>query len=87
MRPRRPIYAEFIFNLTETFRSPRLHPLHRPHGGFLTPEHWEAVVEAAGFEDVRFLPDIARIHDEVPDFGVAAIGATHPGRGAGEGVC
>src|SRR6266508_4472303 len=37
-RPHRPIESEFVFNLTGTFRSPRLHPVHRPGGGFLTPE-------------------------------------------------
>lgn len=78
-RPRQPIYAEFVFNLMETFRSPRLHPRYRPGGGFLTPEQWKAAIEAAGFVDVRFLPDIVRIRDEVPDFLVAAVGATRPG--------
>ncbi len=74
-----PIYTEFVFNLTETFRSPRLDPVYRPGGGFLTPEQWRAAAEAAGFTDVRFLPDIVRIRDRVPDFLVAAIGATRPG--------
>jgi SAM-dependent methyltransferase len=77
-RPRQPIYTEFIFNLTETFRSPRLHPVYRPYGGFLTPEQWRAAIEAAGFTDVRFLPDIALVREQVPDFLVAAIGATRP---------
>jgi len=77
-RPRQPIYAEFVFNLAETFRSPRLHPLYRPRGGFLTPEQWRAAVEAAGFVDIRFLPDIVRVRNQVPDFLVAAIGATRP---------
>jgi SAM-dependent methyltransferase len=77
-RPRQPLSAEFVFNLTETFRSPRLHPVHRPTGGFLTPEQWQAAMEAAGFVDVRFLPDVARIRDLVPDFTVAAIGASRP---------
>ena len=77
-RSRQPIYAEFVFNLAETFRSPRLHPLYRPRGGFLTPEQWRAAVEAAGFVDIRFLPDIVRVRNQVPDFLVAAIGATRP---------
>lgn len=77
-RPRQPIYAEFVFNLMETFRSPRLHPRYRPGGGFLTPEQWRDAVEAAGFADVRFLPDIARIREQVPDFFVAAVGASRP---------
>jgi SAM-dependent methyltransferase len=36
-RARQPIESEFVFNLTETFRSPRLQPPYRPGGGFLTP--------------------------------------------------
>jgi SAM-dependent methyltransferase len=76
--PGQPIYPEFVFNLTETFRAPRLHPIYRPAGGFLTPEQWQAAMEAAGFADVRFLPDIVRVRPLVPDFLVAAIGATRP---------
>ncbi len=78
-RPRQPIEAEFVFNLTEKFRSPRLHPRYRPSGGFLTPEQWKGAIEAAGFVDIRFLPDIVRIRDQAPKFVVAAIGATRPG--------
>ena len=76
--PWQTIYAEFIFNLMETFRAPRLHPVYRPAGGFLTAEQWRGAIEAAGFGDVRFLPDILRIREEVPDFFAAAIGATRP---------
>jgi len=76
--PWQTIYAEFIFNLMETFRAPRLHRVHRAAGGFLTAEQWRGAIEAAGFADVRFLPDILRIREEVPDFFAAAIGATRP---------
>jgi SAM-dependent methyltransferase len=76
---RQPIESEFVFNLTETFRSPRLHPLYRPSGGFLTPGQWRGAMEAAGFVDVRFLPDIERVHAHAPRFIAAAIGATRPG--------
>ena len=75
-RPRQPIYTEFVFNLTETFRSPRLDPVYRPTGGFLTPEQWKGAIEAAGFSDVCLLPDVVRIRELIPDFIVAAIGAT-----------
>jgi len=75
---RQPIEAEFVFNLTETFRSPRLHPLYRPSGGFLTPGQWKGAMEAAGFTDIRFLPDIVRVQEQVPRFIAAAIGATRP---------
>jgi SAM-dependent methyltransferase len=79
--PGQAIYAEFVFNLMETFRSPVLHPVYRPNGGFLTPEQWTTAMQAAGFADVRLLPDIARLRDRIPAFCVAAIGATRPFRG------
>ena len=75
---RQAIYAEFIFNLIQTFRAPRLHPVYRPNGGFLTPEQWKGAIEAAGFRDTRFAPDVMRIHREVPDFFASAIGAIRP---------
>ena len=78
-RPGQPIEAEFVFNLTETFRSPRLHPLYRPSGGFLTPEQWRGAMEAAGFVETRFLPDIPSLREKAPRFVVAAVGATRPG--------
>jgi len=77
--PPEPIYADFVFNLAEAFRSPRLDPRHRPRGGFLGLEDWTAVLGAAGFEDVRVLPDVASIRVEVSDFSVAAIGGLRPG--------
>jgi SAM-dependent methyltransferase len=77
-QPRQPIESEFVFNLTETFRSPRLHPLYRPSGGFLTPAQWKRAMEAVGFADIRFLPDIVRVQDQAPRFIAAAIGATRP---------
>jgi SAM-dependent methyltransferase len=77
-RPGDTVYPEFVFNLLETFRAPRLHPDYRPNGGFLTPEQWTAALDAAGFRDVRVLPDIPRIRDQFPGFYVAAIGATRP---------
>jgi SAM-dependent methyltransferase len=71
----RPVYVEFIFNLLAVFREPILVPEWRPTGGFLTPEQWTAALGAAGFVDVRFLPDIAAIRDAYPSFVVAAITA------------
>ena len=76
--PLAPIYADFVFNLTEAFRAPRLDPRHRPRGGFLGVEDWTAVLKAAGFDDVRVLPDVAAIRVEVPDWSVAAIGGVRP---------
>lgn len=76
--PGQTLYPEFVFNLMEPFRAPRLHPDYRPNGGFLTPEQWTQALETAGLVDVRVFPDIARIRDTVPDFYVAAIGASRP---------
>jgi SAM-dependent methyltransferase len=72
------VYTEFVFNLIQTFRSPRLDGARRPNGGFLTPQQWKGLLESAGFTDTRFLPDIMRIHREVPDFFAAAVGAIRP---------
>jgi SAM-dependent methyltransferase len=77
-QPADTLYPEFVFNLLETFRSPRLHPAYRPNGGFLTPEQWTGALQAAGFRDVRLLPDVLRIRDAFGGFYVAAIGATGP---------
>jgi SAM-dependent methyltransferase len=76
--PGQTVYPEFVFNLLERFRAPRLHAEYRPNGGFLTPEQWTAALHAAGFTDVRTFPDIARIRDVVRDFDLAAIGAMSP---------
>jgi SAM-dependent methyltransferase len=76
--PGQTLYPEFIFNLMETFRAPRLHPAYRPTGGFLTPEQWTLALEAAGFRQVRVLPDVARIRELFPTFYVAALGAVKP---------
>lgn len=69
------LYPEFVFNLMESFRAPRLHPDRRPNGGFLTPEQWTRALAASGFADVRLLPDVGAIRDLVPAFFAAAIGA------------
>jgi SAM-dependent methyltransferase len=70
------MYPEFVFNLLETFRAPRLHPVYRPNGGFLTIEQWRAALETTGFKDVRAMPDIARIRELFPTFYAAALAAT-----------
>jgi SAM-dependent methyltransferase len=76
--PRQTVYAEFVFNLMEAFRAPRLDSAWRPNGGFLTPEQWTMALEASGFVDVCFLPDILRMRDRFPMFYAGAIGATRP---------
>jgi SAM-dependent methyltransferase len=74
--PGQTLYPEFVFNLLATFRAPKLHPPHRPNGGFLMAEQWIAALAAAGFRDVRVLPEVGRIRDVFPNFYAAAIGAT-----------
>jgi SAM-dependent methyltransferase len=71
--PGRPVHIEFIFNLLESFRAPRLVDPWRPNGGFLTPEQWTAALEACGFNEVAVRPDIARIRMVNPAFVVAAV--------------
>lgn len=78
LEPGHAVYAEFVFNLLESFRSPVLHPRHRPNGGFLTPGQWRGGMEASGFANVRFLPDVDRIRAAFPNFYVMAIAATRP---------
>ena len=73
--PGLPVYIEFLFNLLESFRAPRLVVPWRPNGGFLTPEQWVAALNACGFRDVAVYPDIARIREVCPAFVVAAIAA------------
>jgi SAM-dependent methyltransferase len=73
--PGQALYAEFIFNLMETFRAPKLDPGYRPNGGFLTAEQWAGALHAAGFHDVRVMPDVAKIRDVAPQCAVAAIAA------------
>ncbi|HET8946139.1 MAG TPA: class I SAM-dependent methyltransferase [Candidatus Polarisedimenticolia bacterium] len=71
----RPVDVEFIFNLLESFRSPRRVDPWRPHGGFLSPEQWMAGLRASGFRDVAVEPDIARLRDRVPACVIASISA------------
>jgi len=71
----RPVYIEFLFNLLDAFRAPRLVDPWRPNGGFLTPEHWLAALTACGFRDVVVYPDIARIRAVCPAFVVGAVTA------------
>ena len=73
--PGRPVYIEFLFNLLDAFRAPRLVEPWRPNGGFLTPEQWTAALQACGFRDVTVYPDIARIREVRPACIVAAISA------------
>ena len=50
----------------------------QPPAGFLMPTQWKAALEAVGFADVRFLPDVPSWGDRFPRFHVAVMGATRP---------
>jgi SAM-dependent methyltransferase len=76
--PGQAVYVEFVFNLMETFRAPRLRAPYRPNGGFLTPEQWTGALEASGFTDIRLLPDIVALRVPFSTFCTAAIGGTRP---------
>ncbi len=77
VRPREgePLHEELVFNLLERFRAPRLDPVWRPNGGFLTPAQWRATLAANGFESIEVVPDIDAIRDAYPSIAVAAITA------------
>ena len=79
-QPVQPGPVEFMFNLARTFGSPRLHPVHRPSGGFLTPVQWKGAIESVGFAASRFLPDMMAIREQARGSFVAATGAM---RGSG----
>ena len=75
--PPEPIYADFVFNLTETFRvtAPRS-TRYRPRGGFLGLEDWTAAWRRRDSRTSASCPTSRRIRVEVPDWSVAAIGAS-----------
>lgn len=77
-RPGQPLAPEFIFQLLESFRVPRLDPDWRPSGGFLTPRQWTAAFDAAGMADVCLRPDLEPVWEHYPSFVVAAVGARRP---------
>lgn len=78
MLPGQALNAEFIFNLMATFRSRRPDTPGQPPAGFLLPEEWTRVLAAAGFGNIRFLPDVTTFSTRFPRFHVAAIGAQRP---------
>lgn len=72
----RPIYLEFFFQFMSSFTEVETDPLLRPTHGFLTPEAWIRVLEAAGFRDVHDIPRVRRLMDRFPAFYVGAFSAT-----------
>ena len=70
--PGQVLYTEFIFEFLANFRGIVTTPRRHTHG-FLTPEDWIASVEAAGFRDVRLVPDIQAIRTVYPKFFTATV--------------
>ncbi len=75
--PGQILYPEFVFDFLANFRDVVTGPNRRTHG-FLTPEEWVGSLEAAGFVDVKVIPDIARLREVYPKFFTAAIVAKVP---------
>lgn len=72
-RPGQPIAAEMIFLLIEDFRDVKTDPDLRPGPGFLTPEHWVAQLERAGFARVELVPDVRVLRRFYPRFATGAV--------------
>jgi SAM-dependent methyltransferase len=71
-----PIYLEFFFQFMSSFTEVETDPILRPTHGFLTPEVWLRLLEAAGFQDVHDVPNVRRLMDRFPAFYVGAFSAT-----------
>ncbi len=71
----RPIYLEFFFEFMSSFREVCLVPDLRPAYGFLTPEHWVALLRHAGFRDVVEVPPVRPLMDQFQGFNVGAFAA------------
>lgn len=72
----RPIYLEFFFQFMSGFTEVETDPVLRPTHGFLTPEAWIKLLEAAGFRDVHDIPDVRALMNRFPAFNVGAFSAT-----------
>ncbi len=71
----RPIYLEFFFSFMSTFTSVELDPRWRPVHGFLTPEVWADALRHAGFQNLRWVPEIRPLMDHCPAFNAGALSA------------
>lgn len=71
----RPIYLEFFFEFVSSFREVNLVPGLRPAHGFLTPEHWVALLRHAGFREVVEVPAVRPLMETYEAFNVGAFAA------------
>ena len=75
VRPARghPVHPELVFLLLDELRAVRLDPERRPEPGFLDAASWRASLAAAGFDDVRLVPEFDRAVAAYPEHSLAAI--------------
>ncbi|MBI3725692.1 hypothetical protein HY251_17330, partial [bacterium] len=73
-----PVAIEFVFQLTNEFRSFRPEPGLREQGGFLHWRDWERALERAGYARARFVPDLEEAIRAYPSYSMAAIVAEVP---------
>lgn len=66
--PGQPVPAELVFQLLRSFREVELDPILRPAPGFLLPESWIQLFEAAGLQEVAVLPDLRKMREFYPRF-------------------
>ncbi len=71
----RPIFLEFYFKFMKSFTDVTLDPELRPCSGFMTVAAWEKALLAAGFRNVRRIPDIPGLLEDYPTFYVGALSA------------
>jgi len=64
--------AEMPFRLLASFNEVRLDAERRPTAGFLTAEVWRGALAAAGFGDVRLVPDAIAVRESYSGFIAAA---------------
>jgi len=49
------LHPEVIFNLLDDFRCVKTEPDMRPAHGFLTPKHWQVLLQKAGFKNIEMM--------------------------------
>jgi len=67
-----PLYLEGCFQFIRSFRDVTLHPQLRPTPGFLTPEHWVALLRHVGFSEVLEIPHTRPLMERYACFNVGA---------------
>lgn len=71
--PGQPLWAEFIFQILESFTQVETDPDLRPNAGFLTPAQWKHAFVGAEFGPVDVVPDHEAISAFYPRFFTGAV--------------